>query len=97
MLQKVLIVIAALYIVWRLLTARGRRMADTGAGADDFSRFSYRSRKRRQRQQRQRAEELLQCAACGTYIPAERALTAGDDRVFCSESCQQHQNQNQSA
>jgi hypothetical protein len=89
--RNLLIIIAALFIVWRFLVARGRRMADRGGGADDFSRFSYRSRQRRQRQERQRAEKLLQCSVCGTYIPAERALPAGDNRVFCSETCQQHQ------
>jgi hypothetical protein len=87
--QRVLILVAVLFLIWRFLTAKAGRMAKTSAGADDFSRFSFRSRQRRQRQQRQQAQELLQCATCGTYVPAERALHSGDDdcQVFCSQSC----------
>lgn len=34
------------------------------------------------------AETLVPCAACGTYVPASRALKAGrGDAVFCSEEC----------
>ena len=33
-------------------------------------------------------ETLVQCAACGTYVAASRALQAGrGDAVFCSEEC----------
>lgn len=33
-------------------------------------------------------ETLVQCAACGTYVAASRALRAGrGDAVFCSEEC----------
>jgi hypothetical protein len=34
------------------------------------------------------AETLVPCAACGTYVPASRALRASrGDAVFCSEEC----------
>jgi len=34
------------------------------------------------------AETLVQCATCGTYVAASRALKAGrGDAVFCSEEC----------
>lgn len=34
------------------------------------------------------AETLVQCAACGTYVAASRALKASrGDAVFCSEEC----------
>ena len=34
------------------------------------------------------AETLVQCAACGTYVAAGRALKASrGDAVFCSEEC----------
>jgi zinc-finger of the FCS-type, C2-C2 len=34
------------------------------------------------------AETLVQCATCGTYIVASRALKAGrGDEAFCSEEC----------
>jgi hypothetical protein len=32
-------------------------------------------------------EILLACAACGTYVPASRALPGGGTEVFCSEEC----------
>jgi hypothetical protein len=86
--QRILILVAVLLLIWRFLAARTKRMAKTAAGADDFSRFSFRSRQRRQRQQRERADELLECANCGTYVPAERALRSGDDgQVFCCQRC----------
>jgi hypothetical protein len=31
-------------------------------------------------------ETLLPCAVCGTYVPASRALKAGEE-VFCTEGC----------
>ncbi len=34
------------------------------------------------------AETLVQCATCGTYVAAGRALKAGrGNAVFCSEEC----------
>ena len=36
------------------------------------------------------SETLVQCARCGTYVAASRALEAqdgGDAEVFCSEEC----------
>jgi len=88
-LQRVLIMVAVLYLVWRVLSSRGKRMREHAAGADDFSRFSARSRARRARQRREQAERLLGCENCGTFVPADRILTAGDGKVFCSEACRQ--------
>jgi len=36
-----------------------------------------------------RSEVLVACSACGTYVPASRALPMGRDgkRVACSEAC----------
>jgi hypothetical protein len=34
------------------------------------------------------SETLVQCATCGTYVAARRALQAGrGEEVFCSEEC----------
>ncbi|HEY3568830.1 MAG TPA: PP0621 family protein [Thermoanaerobaculia bacterium] len=34
------------------------------------------------------AETLVQCATCGTYVAARRALPGGGgNEVFCSEEC----------
>ena len=30
---------------------------------------------------------LLACAACGTFVPASRALPGAGSEVFCSEEC----------
>lgn len=32
-------------------------------------------------------EILLPCAACGTFVPASRALAGKGAEVFCSEEC----------
>lgn len=33
-------------------------------------------------------EILLPCAACGTFVPASRALAGKGTEVYCSEACQ---------
>lgn len=86
-LQRILLAILVLYVVWRLVTAWGRRLAHRSPGADSYSRF--RPDKRRQRTDVRAAEpeQLVPCARCGTYVPARRALTAGGSEVFCSPEC----------
>ena len=32
-------------------------------------------------------EVLLPCAACGTFVPASRAVAGKGAEVFCSEAC----------
>ncbi len=93
MLQRVLIIVLALYLIWRMLSAKGKRVHKSAAGAEDFSKFSGRSRERRMRQQRQRTEQLLPCSTCGTFVPSERALGDGGELVFCSELCREEQAQ----
>jgi len=40
--------------------------------------------------QRNRTEHLVRCAACGTWVPAARALiNEGSEAVFCSSDCAQ--------
>jgi hypothetical protein len=34
-----------------------------------------------------RSETLVQCARCGTYVAAPRALKGVGEEVFCSEGC----------
>lgn len=33
------------------------------------------------------SEVLLPCAACGTFVPASRALAGNGAELFCSEAC----------
>ncbi len=87
--QRIIIIVVVLYVLWRVLTAMGRRTAASGKGAEDFSRFNARSRDRRRAAKERQAEnvELIACAHCGTFIPTDRALTSGDGVVCCSRDC----------
>lgn len=88
--QRILIVVVVLVIAWRILAAIGRRLTEKSPGADSFSRFSPQARRRRQQWtdgSKGGVEELVECASCGTFVPAGRALTSGKERVFCSEAC----------
>jgi ribosomal protein L32 len=88
LMQRILLVVIVLLIVWRILASIGRRLSEKAPGADSFSRFSPEARRRRQAGSDARTmEELVECTVCGTFVPAGRALTDGDSRVFCSEDC----------
>jgi len=90
-LQRILLLVLALFVVWRLLVALGRRVGRSGHGADSFSRFSAERRRRRQeweaRRRDDRPDELVACSRCGTYVPSRRALSSGSGAVYCSPSC----------
>ncbi len=87
--QRIIIIVAVLYLLWRVLAAVGRRSATTGRGAEDFSRFSGRSRdRRREAKDRQKTGvELVACQQCGTLVPSDRLLTSGNGVFCCSEPC----------
>ncbi len=84
-LTRLLLVVAALYLVWRVLSSLGRRLHDSGAGAEDFSRFSARRRDRDE--DRVQTENLVPCDVCGTFVPDSRALAGRTGGAFCSEAC----------
>lgn len=90
-LQRILLVVLVLFVVWRLLVAIGRRAGRSGHGADSFSRFSAERRRRRREwdahRQEDRPDELVPCSRCGTYVPSRRALTSGSGAVYCSPGC----------
>lgn len=87
--QRIIIIVAVLYVLWRVLAAMGRRTAASGKGAEDFSRFNARSRDRRRAAKERQAEnvELIACAHCGTFIPTDRTLTSGEGVMCCSRDC----------
>ena len=88
--QRILLVVIVLLVVWRILASIGRRLSEKAPGADSFSRFSPEARRRRQAGGDARTmEELVECISCGTFIPSGRALTDGDSRVYCSDVCRQ--------
>ncbi|MBW2522744.1 MAG: hypothetical protein JRI23_01150 [Deltaproteobacteria bacterium] len=94
-LQRILLVVLVLLVVWRLLAAFGRRISRTGHGADSYSRFSpYRRRRRREwteGRSKGRPDELVACQRCGTYVPSQRALVSGSGAVFCGPDCRDRQ------
>ena len=87
--QRILLVVVVLLVVWRILASIGRRLSEKAPGADSFSRFSPEARRRRRQagSDARTMEELVECTACGIFVPTGRALTDGDSRVFCSEDC----------
>jgi len=92
--QRILLVVVVLLVVWRILATIGRRMSEKSPGADSFSRFSPEARRRRTQWSgdgRETVDELVECVSCGTFVPTGRALSRGDDRVFCSEFCRQRE------
>jgi hypothetical protein len=73
--QRILLIVVVLLVVWRTLAAIGRRLSEKAPGADSFSRFSPEARRRRQQWtggESGKAEELVEC---------------GDNRAYCSEDC----------
>jgi hypothetical protein len=88
--QRILLVVLVLLVIWRILVTIGRRLSEKAPGADSFSRFSPEARRRRRQWTEgdvKKAEELLECTVCGTFVPAGRALSDGNSRVFCSDDC----------
>jgi hypothetical protein len=90
-LQRILLVVLILFVVWRVLALFGRRSAREGHGADSYSRYSPTARRRRReyrtRESEEPPEELVACARCGTHLPARRALSDGSGARFCGPSC----------
>ena len=91
MLQRILLVVLVLFVVWRLLSAMGRRLGQQSPGADSYSRFSPNKRRRRREWARSGSddgpERLVACSHCGTLVPAGRALAATSGETFCSPEC----------
>ncbi|RLE17853.1 MAG: hypothetical protein DRJ65_22190 [Acidobacteria bacterium] len=88
--QRIIIIVAVLYLLWRVLAAMGRRTVASGKGAEDFSRFNARSRDRRRVAKERQATnvELMACAHCGTFVPFDRALKSSEGVVCCSRECE---------
>jgi hypothetical protein len=87
LMSRIVVIVLALFVVWRLLSALGKRASSRGLGADSYSRFSPEQRRRRAEQRPSGPEELLECAACGTFVPRGRAVPGAGDRLYCSTTC----------
>ena len=89
--QRILLVVIVLLVVWRILASIGRRLSERAPGADSYSRFSPEARRRRKRWTDGgdgSAEELVECVSCGTFVPIGRSLSSGNGAVYCSRACQ---------
>ncbi len=89
---RIVLMVLALFVLWRLLSAIGRRLSNDAHGADSYSRFSPRARRRRRDAagtdaDRAAPEALVQCASCATFVPRGRALPAVGGELACSERC----------
>jgi len=88
--SRIVFFVLALFVIWRVLSAVGKRRASSGLGADAYSRFNPRQRRRRKNlddvRRQASPEELLQCAGCGVFVPKGRAvLGEGSDVFYCQE------------
>jgi len=88
---RVVLIVLALFVLWRLLSAIGKQRSSAGLGADSYSRFHPRERRRRMDLEDASPsvapEDLFRCVQCGTYVPDRRVLIGEEDDVFCSQSC----------
>ncbi len=87
--QRILFFVLVLFVAWKVLAAWGKRLTKGGAGAEDFSRFSAKSRDRRRRMREVKpvAQELVACSTCGTHVPPDRVVTGANGQSFCSTEC----------
>jgi hypothetical protein len=89
--SRIVFFVFALFLMWRVLSALGKRRSAGGLGADSYSRFSPRQRRRRMdldgATEQLPPEELCECLQCGTFVPRGRAISGDGDAVFCSRSC----------
>lgn len=71
---RLIIIIALVYVAWRLVKAtlaQGRRTGPSATPDKD----------------RERMERMLPCARCGVHVPESEALLH-DDKAFCSQQHQ---------
>jgi len=88
--QRIAVIVLVLFVLWRVLTAVGKRLMKDSAGAEDFSKFSARRRDRRNRFRPSGGpgnDELVECAGCASWVPASRVSRANDGSAYCSEAC----------
>jgi len=87
--NRTLFIIIVLYLVWRVLHAYSRRVAEQSRGAQDFSRFSRRRREPddESRQPVDTGDDLTACARCGVLVPRGRVTRSGTGDLYCSDGC----------
>ncbi|HEX4965234.1 MAG TPA: PP0621 family protein [Thermoanaerobaculia bacterium] len=79
---RLIVLALLLYILWMAVgnfMAKLRAAVSTGAFRPEPPRSA--------RAATPAPEILLPCAACGTFVPASRALAGKGTEVFCSEGC----------
>lgn len=85
-----LLLVVAFVVYWRMRPfIRGvRRFLGVLREVNRMSANATQDLPRQQQQQRTSGEKLARCAACGTWMPASRAVTLRAIGVtYCSHSC----------
>jgi hypothetical protein len=81
---RLLVLALLLYILWM---AVGNFMQKLRSAASSGALRQPQTRAVRSAAAPPSPEVLLACAACGTFVPASRALAGKGAEVFCSEAC----------
>ncbi|MCU0303791.1 MAG: hypothetical protein MUC56_07030 [Thermoanaerobaculales bacterium] len=88
---RIVVLVLALFVLWRVVSALGRRSASRGLGADSYSRFHPRQRRRRSAEGgglgASDQEELVECTQCGAYVPRMTATVGGAGGETRCASC----------
>lgn len=83
--ERLLLIVVVLYVVWRVLHSQGRHLLRTSRGADDFSRFS-RDPRRQFEEGAVEGDRLMVCDRCGVVV-SEAAAATGDGGERLCASC----------
>jgi hypothetical protein len=83
--ERWLLLVVVLYVVWRVLHSQGRRLLRFSRGADDFSRFS-RDPRRHSEDEALDGGRLVVCASCGVVVAESDAAVGADGERRCG-SC----------
>lgn len=83
--EKLLLIVVVLYVVWRVLHSQGRHLLRTSRGADDFGRLSRDPRRRRD-EEPAHGGRLVVCDRCGVVVPEAATVIASGGGRLC-ESC----------
>ena len=83
--ERWLLIVVVLYVVWRVLHAQGRHLLRSARGADDYSRFS-RDPQRPRDGMAAEGHLLVVCDRCGVVVPESEVSTGDAGERLCA-SC----------
>ena len=85
-----LFALAAFFVYWRLrpYLKVARNVLGVLRDARSMSAGSIQSSPRQQQREEKAVESLVRCSACGTWLPASRAIALrGSNEAYCSQAC----------